>query len=107
MAKKKQAVRDSKDYAIVKNALRKAFMYSHMRRDVLAKARFSRGLYTCANCTELFPQRQCQVDHIKEVAVDAKKDLRIRLATLTGRMFNPPNLQVLCKSCHAKKTLFK
>ena len=59
--------------------------------------------YKCAGCKKEFTQKDVQVDHIKPV-IDPKKGF-VSWDTYIDRMFcEAPNLQVLCKVCHADKT---
>jgi hypothetical protein len=59
--------------------------------------------YLCAMCEQEYTQKDVQVDHIKPV-IDPKKGF-VSWDTYIDRMFcEAPNLQVLCKICHADKT---
>ena len=59
--------------------------------------------YKCATCSGEFPARSVQVDHIKPV-VDATKGFESWDKFIERLYCNKDNLQVLCKSCHSKKT---
>ena len=59
--------------------------------------------YACSTCNSSFPAKEVQVDHIEPV-VDPKVGF-IDWDTFISRLFcEAENLQVLCKSCHSKKT---
>ena len=59
--------------------------------------------YKCASCSDHFPAKEVQVDHISPV-VDPVKGF-INWDTFIDRLLcEGSNLQVLCKSCHVKKT---
>ena len=102
MDEKKQ----QKDFKIIKGALRKAFMFSNLRRDVLRKAKIGHGSYRCVKCEMVFPMRNVEIDHLTELhTIDKQLPLHLQIARLTAIMFDPENLQVLCSSCHVHKTL--
>ena len=59
--------------------------------------------YKCNACKQEFPAKEVQVDHKKPV-VDPKTGF-VDWNTYIERMFcKKSNLQVLCRSCHKKKT---
>jgi 5-methylcytosine-specific restriction endonuclease McrA len=59
--------------------------------------------YKCADCGEEFPQKEIQCDHINPVV--SPLDGFIDWDTFIDRLFcEASNLQVLCTSCHNKKT---
>lgn len=62
----------------------------NLREETFQKAKVVGG-YRCAICGKIFPNRQLlQVDHIK--------------ALNNGGLTVPENLQILCRSCNAKKS---
>lgn len=59
--------------------------------------------YACAKCKKDFPQKEVQVDHKKPV-VDPRQGF-VDWNTFIERLFcGKQNLQVLCTSCHEKKS---
>lgn len=59
--------------------------------------------YACAKCKKDWPQKEVQTDHILPV-VDPGQGF-IDWNTYIARLFcDKDNLQVLCKSCHEKKS---
>ena len=80
--------------------------------DCLRAARISRGLYKCAECKQSVEAsirvdgrriKNVHVDHILPI-VDPEIGF-VSWDALIERMFcEPDNLQVLCHSCHTKKT---
>lgn len=58
--------------------------------------------YQCATCKGWFPEKQINVDHIKPAgSLNCKEDL----PGFVERLFcEQENLQVLCETCHDKKT---
>ena len=95
----------------IENALRKIFRYSITYVDVLdsavAEERGPRGgkRFKCNCCGELFAQKEIQVDHIETVIpLDMSLDT-MTLADLYKRInCSVDNLQVVCKTCHKKKS---
>ena len=86
-------------HSLIVGALRKLWLYSKERYQVVKAARISPGKYQCNECKKLFPVKQIQVDHIQPIGVFVNWD------TYIERLFCPPqNLQVLCKLCHLQKT---
>lgn len=59
--------------------------------------------YKCAKCKGNYPAKKINVDHIEPV-VDPKKGF-IDWNTFISRLYcKKENLQVLCNTCHTKKT---
>lgn len=59
--------------------------------------------YTCAACQQEFPSKEVEVDHISPVV--SVGDGFIDWNTFIQRLYCPiENLQVLCLTCHKKKT---
>lgn len=54
----------------------------------------------CNACKLDFPQKEVEVDHIKEIGREKSWDEFIE-----GLFCEQDNLQVLCKPCHKEKTL--
>ena len=62
---------------------------NELRDGAFEKAKVDGG-YQCAGCGKIFPNRRyLQVDHIKSLN--------------NGGLTLPENLQILCRSCNAKK----
>lgn len=60
------------------------------------------GMLKCAECKEVFPAKQTQVDHIEPIGVQPPGQT---WDSYLDRKFCPvTNLQVLCLSCHKRKT---
>lgn len=95
--------------SFVRSALRGAFRRWPPKFDVLKNAAVDKRInpasgrlamhYKCAKCGELFPLRQVQVDHIKQIGPLTTWDAFINKLFCEAR-----NLQVLCKVCHKAKT---
>ena len=100
-----QEVDKKKDRKYFISHLREAFLWSKTRAAAQAQARVARGKYKCAKCNLIYKRQSIQVDHIKELIQAKEKFLSLasELACITSRAYSPKNLQVLCKSCHAKK----
>jgi hypothetical protein len=118
----------------IKGAIRRVFRLSPQMRDVLDSAKVylppdikkdgtpgkkPRVRYKCAICTELFPQKHVQVDHINPVVpfweTESKMPFNEWVVVIARGIFcKKDNLQVLCStpmklndgksSCHKKKT---
>ena len=59
--------------------------------------------YKCAECSEEFPEKEIQVDHIE--AIGARPETLDGLSEWIRRVFCIyTNLQVLCKPCHRVKS---
>jgi len=59
--------------------------------------------YKCAGCGEYFVAKQVQVDH-KEPVVDTVHGFEDWWTYIVRLYCDSPNLQLLCKPCHKKKT---
>ena len=108
---------DKKEYQRIKKELRKAFLFSAVRRAFLKAMRVPnsgslpfisrkvRYLYQCNYCRIILSAAAVEIDHIKgmEKLGDDNECLTDALVELVRRMFDPNNLQILCKSCHANK----
>lgn len=72
------------------------------RNNVYKRARVSRGQYLCAHCEQLFGPKDISVDHVVDVIPVTGFD---SWDGVISRMFcSEEFLQVLCESCHDKKT---
>jgi 5-methylcytosine-specific restriction endonuclease McrA len=101
VAKKKIWTKD----AFAKNALRQSFRKWHASYECKIQARVERGKYKCANCGELFKDKECETDHISPVVpVDvigkeqSLDDYADRLLVEVDKLAN------LCKTCHKAKS---
>ena len=59
--------------------------------------------YKCAGCGDYFVSKQVQIDH-KEPVVDPANGFEDWWTYIVRLYCDSPNLQVLCKPCHKKKT---
>ncbi len=98
----------------ISGALRKLSVRWPPRHTALARARVDRGLYLCAHCRKVGPDKitirgkarrvpNAVVDHIDPVVdpMDGFTDWN----TFVARLFcEADELQVLCHACHAFKT---
>lgn len=89
--------------AFAKTLLRRAWKRTPMASIAKQQARRARGKYECAECHEVFGEKDTQTDHRNPV-VDPKVGF-VNLDTFARRLFcDDSNLQILCKPCHSKKT---
>lgn len=94
-------------FAFIRGLLRNGFSRYPVKHQVKkAAARIKKGTkrfeYQCAKCNKYWPNSQVEVDHIKPAGSLKEYD---DLPGFVERLFcEPSNLQVLCKSCHLKKT---
>lgn len=103
---------EAKFKSFIKNNLRSATRKWKPIQDCKKKANVKRGFYLCAECKEVVPitvphegkrMKNIFVDHIEPV-VDEKEGF-VDWDTVIERMFaEEGNLQVLCASCHSKKS---
>lgn len=62
--------------------------------------------YTCAICGLPTVKTKCEIDHITPIAAGYKPQHELTDQEMLERLFCClDNLQVVCKECHAKKTL--
>lgn len=103
----------------IKGAIRRIFRLSPWMQLTLQKARVEKSrvlkngqissrpdvYYQCAMCKNYFKRNEVQVDHIDPVIPFGKTIQDMSYDEIVERIFcRLDNLQVLCKSCHAKKT---
>ena len=90
----------------LRSAIRKVWMYSALRREVLARAREARGIYRCEKCFKLVGPKEIEVNHKIKATPDQGLHTgtdwgifieRLLFCTLDG-------LEALCKECHLKIT---
>lgn len=91
---------DKKKVAWIKSGLRRMFGRSWQRKQALLAARVERNKYRCSGCKKIFGRKSIQVDHKKAVGRFKSWD------TYIERLFvdSVDDLQILCESCHKKKT---
>jgi 5-methylcytosine-specific restriction endonuclease McrA len=83
----------------VKSGLRRMWGRSKQRSSALRAAKISYGKYECADCGEIFKRKEIEVDHKIPVGRFEGFDKYIERLFCDSRY-----LQILCKSCHKKKT---
>lgn len=104
---------DSRTISMIKKTIRMTFLrYSPVYQEALQEAlSMQKGpmggnRFHCRSCGDIFALKDIEVDHIVCVA---EKAARVKLNSLEGYYkaiwCDVSNLQVLCKSCHAIKTL--
>lgn len=110
------------DKARFKGMLREFFTYSQLKTDFLKNNRVrvqdippgglpptrnTKYMYKCVHCLRYFSRKAVEIDHISPVAGPDKEidDLRSYCKDILGRMLDPGNLTILCKSCHRQKTM--
>jgi hypothetical protein len=85
------------------SALRRGWKKTPMANIAKQKARKAIGRYECAQCKELFKDKEVQIDHIDPV-IEISAGF-VDLDTFAKRLFcDESNLQILCKPCHLKKS---
>ena len=97
----------------IRSALRASFRKWPPKFRVLKEAQTHRKInpasgreamhYACAKCHFDFPMTGVQVDHIKPI-VSTTKGFKSWDDFIDKLFCESPNLQVLCKACHAVKT---
>lgn len=66
-------------------------------------ARVERGKYKCNECQGVFPKKETSLDHVEPV-VDPEKGWQGWDSYIERMFADQPGWQVLCDSCHDKKT---
>lgn len=111
-ANNKKKIEPYPNKGLIKGALRRIMSRSPVVRAVREKAvhptqKGKRGgkQYICSSCKGVFPGNHIQVDH-KKMVIGIKESLEdMSYDLLVKRIFcKPSNLQVLCLSCHSKKS---
>ena len=102
---------DQREFNKILSAIKRTFSRSPLRKsvleEVLSKKKGPRGgkMYTCSACSTPFPTRKVQVDHIEPVIPLNKAALSMSWDEIISRLYcSSDNLQVLCESCHKKKS---
>jgi 5-methylcytosine-specific restriction endonuclease McrA len=80
-------------------SLRKLWLYSSERNNVIKSALVERGRFKCNLCGGIFKRNEIQVDHLKMIS---KMDIWCWNKYIDN-LFNSEQ-QVLCKLCHKQKT---
>lgn len=88
----------------VKALLRKASLFWWTRQVAVKKARVARGVYRCNSCGYEGKRKEFEIDHVVPV-VDPVKGF-VSFDEYINRLLpdSPSGWQVLCHSCHDKKT---
>lgn len=91
----------------IRSALRRIWLYSELRKNVLAKARVARGIYRCTKCGELVGPKMIDVDHV-ETATPPNFEPEIdptQWGLYIKRLLYPKDEpRAMCKPCHKTKT---
>lgn len=76
--------------------------------DKVKDIRKHKAFFRCARCRQEYRRWNIEVDHIQPLSEIKypKEGYHYELAKYVLHMFDPKNLQVLCRSCHAQKTFF-
>jgi len=86
-----------------RQALRRASYRWGPRNEAIKAARVARGLYKCAKCGSIVPNKDKELDHVESV-IRADGD-RQSLGEFAGRLFAPvTGWQILCIPCHRTKS---
>jgi 5-methylcytosine-specific restriction endonuclease McrA len=87
------------------DAIRKTWLRSPMRYEIVKAAREAPGLYRCHNCRALVKIKELQIDHVNPVreAVRAR-EIAVDWNSYIAEMFFG-KMQPLCKPCHKTKTI--
>jgi len=104
---------DGRMRAFVTSALRAAFRkfpnkFAALKNAYVGKRKNKRtnreaSHYECASCGKFFPATEVDVDHIDPVV--SLSEGFVNWDTYINRLYCPAsNLQILCKTCHKKKT---
>lgn len=101
-----------KDKARIISGMKRGFSrsetYKAVLESALAKKTGPKGgkMYKCKKCRKAYSRHLVQVDHIHPVIPVGQRAQEMTLDAIAERLYTTPDrLQVLCKSCHAKKTL--
>jgi 5-methylcytosine-specific restriction endonuclease McrA len=89
----------------IRSALRRIWMYSSLRRQVLARARKARGIYQCEQCLKFVTNKEIEVDHIVS-ATPPEGIIDNDWGPFIKRLLYVPldGLIALCTTCHEAKT---
>lgn len=88
----------------IRSSLRRVWLWSPVHKEAKAAARVRYGVYRCASCKTECPASKAEVDHkIPVTPLEGIKELKDWGPAIV-RMFDLKNHQVLCESCHSKKT---
>lgn len=108
MAKRKPRTRnhgtmtESQYMGMIMSALRKRSMFWKPVQECKKAARVSRGKYLCALCGSIVSNKEAKIDHIEPVK---PLDGHDSWDGVTDRLFcEIDGLQLLCSTCHDKKT---
>ena len=101
---------EARYWSQVRSCLRRGFRFWKPIQDCLKAARIAKDgprgakwAFRCASCGGYFLRKNVQVDHIVECgSLNKPEDLAGFLERLTAE--SPDAYQVLCKTCHNKKT---
>jgi 5-methylcytosine-specific restriction endonuclease McrA len=102
---------ESQYWQQIRNCLRKAFQYWKPMMKALEKAKRPskssnaklKWEYLCNSCSQWFPRKGVQIDHIIECGrLKAFEDLEGFITRLTPE--DPDSYQILCIDCHKQKT---
>ena len=102
-----------KDFLLFRGKFRQHFTWTQIYQEVKRNSRISRGQYVCAHCRQVYSSKLVEVDHITPIS--QAPDIRAwdwgqdnafikAMHVLIDEFFSRENLQVLCRTCHAKKT---
>ena len=104
-----------KDKNLCKNAVRSAIRQTFTRSDHYKeflqskriewfKGKRKRVSYRCEDCQELFSSTEINVDHIQPIGKGVYEEIRDAEAFYDLVFCDHSNLQILCKTCHKKKS---
>lgn len=104
MKKKRKAIAT---HTLIRSALRKVWMWSPTRADALRKQKTFAGRYQCEGCHHIKLRDEVAVDHIIDCGPTpgSRNGENATWDEFIRRLFCSINgLQVLCSTCHGKKT---
>jgi 5-methylcytosine-specific restriction endonuclease McrA len=94
---------DKVTLSFARQALRRASYRWAPRNEAIKAARVARGLYKCAGCGSIVPNKEKELDHVESV-IRTDGD-RQSLGEFAARLFAPRSgWQILCIPCHRVKS---
>ena len=90
----------------LRSSIRRVWMWSELRKQALARARLERGVYQCEGCGHLGGPKEMDVNHKQTVTPENGLNTGVDWGEFIHRLLycGLENLEVLCKTCHAKIT---
>lgn len=90
----------------LRSAIRREWLYSELRKLTLARARKSRGVYSCEKCSKLVGPKEIEVNHKQQCTPENGLNTGVDWGIFIDRLLycTLDQVEAICSECHKQVT---